>query len=108
MCRNILRVLYKVMVSWTSKRRSVTSWLDWPHLRTKCLEWIQILAPVISQVVIIYFREKCSLIYCFLSGIAAHGYYHVNYLDSTKLLGHYNDFYSMALKVVDVSVLSFA
>ncbi len=43
-----------------------------------------------------------------LSGIAAHGYHHVNYFDCPKRLEHYDDFYGKALQVVDVNVLSFA
>jgi hypothetical protein len=32
-----------------TKRHSVTSSPDRPHLHTNCLEWIQVLYPVISQ-----------------------------------------------------------
>ncbi len=44
----------------------------------------------------------------FLSGITAHGYHNVNYFDGPKLQEHSNYFYSKALQVVDVKVLSFA
>jgi hypothetical protein len=52
-----------------------------------------------------FFREECSLICC--SGIAAHGYHHVNYFDGPKRQEH-DYFYGKALQVMDVNVLSFA
>ncbi len=49
----------------------------------------------------------------FLSGIAAHGYHHVNYFNvnyfnGSKLQEHYDAFFGKALQVTDVNVLSFA
>ncbi len=44
----------------------------------------------------------------FLSGIATHGYHHVNYFNGSKLQEHYNDFFGKALQVTDVNVLSLA
>jgi hypothetical protein len=48
-----------------------------------------------------------SLTYLFL-GITAAGFHHVNYFDDEERRAAYDDFYSRALQVIVINVLSFA
>jgi hypothetical protein len=51
--------------------------------------------------------DGLSLTYLFL-GIAAVGYHHVQYFDGEERRAAYINFYSLALQVIAINVLSFA